>query len=957
MIGTKTRSRKILFILALIFVVLAVTLFFLLDSRKNHDQQQHLQRITKRYELAYKTIYDQHKRLAESLYSEFIGRFGVEALYKELLTADEIQKNQIRKYLSSRIMPRYKNLRDTVQLRHLQFHLTNNESFFRFHLPDRFGDNLTGIRKTVEFVNSKHIPVDGFEEGRTNNGYRFVFPITDGDNSHLGSMEISFGPEAFTSSMMKQYSVLSNFFVKETLVERFVFPEEIEKHYEKSSQLPDYYLDKNVLAEFNKVARKEQKRIIPCKSIIDEMLANVSSGSAMSIYDPSMDEVFTTIPVFNPLTGEMGAFFTIKSKLDYFQNEIQQLRIVFVLCVLLLAMILSAFFLQYSKRKVLESAMTLLQQERDMFMQGPVMTFTWMSSENWQVKQVSPNVLGILGYSADEFIAGSIEYASLIHPDDLQRVLDEVNRNSGSEVNSFIHEPYRLLNRNGESVWILDSTTLARDSEGEISHYLGYLVDISSSILMEKEILETRDRLELAIEGANLGTWDWNIRTGDVIFNERWTEILGYRQEEIKSHISFWKAAIHPEDQEKVGRILTSHFERLIPVYLTEHRLRHKSGEWIWVLDVGRVFERDTDGNPLRAVGILLDITEQKEAAQQLVEAKDAAESANHAKSVFLSNMSHELRTPLTAILGYTQIFLSDNSLTSEQQSSIKTMHRAGEHLLLLINEILDLSKMEADRMELVPTEFRLPEFFQGVVEIMKGRMAKKGISFLYEPDDTLPAAIVADALRLRQVLLNLLSNGVKFTRHGYCVLRVQSRLLDGNRVLLTIAVEDSGVGIAPDMLEKIFEPFQQAGDRLQYSEGSGLGLAISRKLVHLMGSELQVVSPVNKHPIGDEGPGSRFSFTVEAPVSVYFSESDTKKHIVDDTEYDETLVIPPQDFLEKFSRLIQIGDITGVVRTAEELMTIESGEYLQFSLKIKQMAGEFQLTELEIFLNMYNTG
>jgi PAS domain S-box-containing protein len=956
MTGVNTSNRKIQFILMVIFVFLAVILFFLLDSRESHNRQQHLQITTKKYELAYKTIYSQHKRLAESIHSGMVKRFEIVSLYEELLTADEIQKKRIRKELSSRIMERYKNLRDTVQLRHLQFHLINNESFFRFHLPDRFGDDLTGIRKTVEHVNREHVPIDGFEEGRANNGYRFVFPITAGDNSHLGSMEISFGPEAFTTAMMKQYAVLSNFFVKSTLVETIVFPEVVKKHYEKSYVFPDYYVDKNVLVELKKVCEKELKELFLCKNTAGKIYNNVNNKEAVSFYESSTDTVVTTIPVFNPFADEMGAFFAVRSKSEYFQNEARQIKIIFFLSLFVLGMILLTFYLQYSKRRVLERAMALLQQERNMFMQGPVMTFTWKCSENWPVEQVSQNVLDILGYDAEEFLTGSIVYSSIIHPDDLQQVFDEVEHNSCPEISSFIHEPYRLLNRNGESVWILDSTTLERDSTGEISHYLGYLVDISSSILMEKEILETRDRLELVIDGARLGTWDWNIKTDDVIFNERWAEITGYRMDEIKPHLSSWKKVVHPDDNDEMMRNLTDHLEGRISIYMSEHRLRHKSGKWIWVLDVGKVFERDDEGNPLRAVGIYLDITEQKKTAQQLIAARDAAEAASRAKSAFLSNMSHELRTPLNAILGYTQIFAGDSSLTSEQQSGIKTMHRAGEHLLLLINDILDLSKTEADKMELVPTEFRLPEFFQGVVEIMKGRMVKKGITFLYEPDNTLPAAIVADALRLRQVLLNLLSNGVKFTPHGYCVLRVQSRLLDGNRVLLTIAVEDSGVGIAPDMLEKIFEPFQQAGDRLQYSEGSGLGLAISRKLVHLMGSELQVVSPVNKHPIEDEGPGSQFVFTVEFPVSAYFSESDTKKHIANDAEYDETLVVPPQVFLKKFSRLIQIGDITGVVRQAEELMIRKSGEYLQFSQKIKQMAEEFQLTELEIFLNLYNT-
>ena len=388
---------------------------------------------------------------------------------------------------------------------------------------------------------------------------------------------------------------------------------------------------------------------------------------------------------------------------------------------------------------------------------------------------------------------------------------------------------------------------------------------------------------------------------------------------------------------------------------MCEHRSQHKSGKWIWVLDVGKVFERDDKGNPLRAVGIHLDITEQKESALQLKAAKDTAESANLAKSVFLSNMSHELRTPLNSILGYTQVFAGDKSLTSEQQIGINTIHQSGEHLLMLINDILDLSKIEADKMELVPTEFRLSEFIQGVVDIIKGRMAHKKIEFIYEPGNTLPVMIEADELRLRQVLLNLLSNAVKFTRHGRCVLRIQSRLLDGNRVLLTIAVEDSGVGIAPDMVEKIFEPFQQVGDRLQYSEGSGLGLAISRKLVRLMGGEIHLVSPLNVQLSDDEGPGSRFSFTVEVPVSARIPDIDSNNYCIYDNSFNETLVVPPQVVLEKFAELIRIGDMTGVVMQAEELMTLESGKYQQFAMNIKQMAGELQLTELEKFVNLYN--
>jgi len=303
-------------------------------------------------------------------------------------------------------------------------------------------------------------------------------------------------------------------------------------------------------------------------------------------------------------------------------------------------------------------------------------------------------------------------------------------------------------------------------------------------------------------------------------------------------------------------------------VYIAEHRLKHKSGKWIWVLDAGKVFERDREGNPSRAVGIHMDISKQKDVEQVLLAARKSAETANRAKSVFLSNMSHELRTPLNAILGYAQIFSGDKTLTAKQQSGVRTIQQSGEHLLMLINDILDLSKIEADKMELVENEFQLPEFLQGIVNIIEVRSRAKGIGFRYEAVGTLPGTVRGDELRLRQVLLNLLSNAVKFTFKGQCTLRVHSQVSSEGRVLLTFTVEDSGVGVQPEMQEKIFEPFQQSGERLQYSEGSGLGLAISRRLVRLMGGKLQMVSPINEVQQPGETPGSRFFFTIETAVS-----------------------------------------------------------------------------------------
>jgi signal transduction histidine kinase/CheY-like chemotaxis protein len=222
--------------------------------------------------------------------------------------------------------------------------------------------------------------------------------------------------------------------------------------------------------------------------------------------------------------------------------------------------------------------------------------------------------------------------------------------------------------------------------------------------------------------------------------------------------------------------------------------------------------------------------------------AEEAAEAANRAKSEFLANMSHELRTPLNGILGYTQIFKKDKTLTERQKNGNDIIHQCGEHLLTLINDILDLSKIEARKMELYPEEFHLPEFLNGIYEICRLRAEQKGIPLIYQTRCPLPKFIRADKKRLRQVLMNLLSNAVKFTEKGSITFKVgyQERKL-------RFQVEDTGIGIAPEQLEEIFLPFQQVGEPRRKIEGTGLGLTISRQLVQLMGGELKVKSTLGK--------------------------------------------------------------------------------------------------------------
>ena len=263
-------------------------------------------------------------------------------------------------------------------------------------------------------------------------------------------------------------------------------------------------------------------------------------------------------------------------------------------------------------------------------------------------------------------------------------------------------------------------------------------------------------------------------------------------------------------------------------------------------------------------------LQEQQNYTSTIQEAKELADNANQAKSDFLANMSHELRTPLNGILGYAQILNRSKALPEKERHGVNVIYQCGSHLLTLINDVLDLAKIEARKLELTAKSVHLSSFLEGVVEICRVRADQKGISFIYQPSINLPEGIVVDEKQLRQVLINLLGNAIKFTDKGCVTLKVDvlEAETDVSILRLKFQIIDTGVGIAPEEVNQVFTAFEQVGEENRQAEGTGLGLTISQKIVQLMGGEIQVKSEL--------GIGSTFFFELALPIATDWGQQNS---------------------------------------------------------------------------------
>jgi len=500
-----------------------------------------------------------------------------------------------------------------------------------------------------------------------------------------------------------------------------------------------------------------------------------------------------------------------------------------------------------NKDKLTDMALRIISQ-------GPAVTYVAEASGDYAPLFISSNIRSQLGYSQEEFLADPGFWVKHIHPDDKERVLNEMT--SVFKTNVHVYE-YRFKHKDGSYKWMHDESVLIRDDAGNPLEVVGFWRDVSEAKQTEEALHESEEQYRSLVTNIPGVVYrceldpDWTVR----YISEAIEDLAGYPASDFIEAARSYASIIHPDDRQRVENEVFTAVERK-QAFALEYRIIDSNGGDRWVYEKGQA-AIDADGKPLWLDGVIIDVTEKKQAEHQLVEAKEQAEEANQVKSQFLSRMTHELRTPLNSILGFAQIMdmSDDNETIRNHRNSIKTITNSGWHLLRIIDDMLNLSAIEANKVDLNIENVGIERCILDYINIMSPLAHERDVILNYSETTSEDRIVRADPFRLKQVLLNLIANGVKYNREGGSV-TINCQSTHPERI--RIEVSDTGPGIPDNDIPSLFQPFSRLHERAYSVQGAGIGLSVAKQLIELMDGTIGVESVY--------GQGS--TFWVELPAA-----------------------------------------------------------------------------------------
>lgn len=464
----------------------------------------------------------------------------------------------------------------------------------------------------------------------------------------------------------------------------------------------------------------------------------------------------------------------------------------------------------------------------------------------------SKGMRDIYGVSPEEVVADASKVLAVLHPDDLGWVRESIL--ASARTLELWRADYRVCCPGQPIRWVSGESTPQRLDDGATLWH-GYIFDITARKQREAALAEMQASFRLTMEASNTGLWRWDLQTNDVSWSDEAYSQLGYAPQSFPMTMEVFRSLMHPDDAPEA-------FSRVGPLkhvnqnFQVGFRLKNAAGGWTWLESRGKVTAYDDEQRPLIMMGTNVPIDSTIEAQRAVELARQEAEMANQAKLVFLAHLSHEIRTPLSGLIGLSQMGLQATEVAALHQT-LRQINQSSRHLLTLLNNVLDMSKIDAQKLDIASRPFSPSNVVNAVVGLFQPLADDKGLDLKVFADEVALNVYEGDDLRLRQVLQNLLSNALKFTARGRVELRVDIARRQGDTEWLKFSVSDTGIGVAGDQHDRLFKAFIQADSTISRDYGgSGLGLAISQRLVRAMGGD-------NIHIDSRPGEGATFSFVL----------------------------------------------------------------------------------------------
>jgi PAS domain S-box-containing protein len=853
----KTNEEKIT---RAILIPLGITLLFLLTIfifSVYWQKWQHLnEEVEVRLEEVNRLFHDKLAKDAMILESQI----NLLKLDKNLQNA---YRSRDREGLAQNATAFFKSINSKYQVTHFYFIDLERVCFLRVHNPQRYGDVIS--RFTLDSTVRRDVPIYGIELGKFGTfTLRIVYPWRI-NGELIGYLELGKEIEHITVTLKKTLNVELLFAISKSYLNRADWQNGLKM----MGRTGDWNQFSHVVIIDNTMPA------IPKKS--KELFELLESSSFSEHEHPVVTLKLSTsnrqyrggfIPLIDAGNREVG-YIMVLSDVTTQEIALYQLLAILIIVSVMVGGVLFGFFYVFIGRiesRLVKAHNDLLQNEARIQKQNKFLQNIWDSlSHPFYVVEVEDYTIKIANDAAG--------FGKLTKNSTCYKLTHGINQPCDSNEHPC---PIQKIQKTRKSALV---EHLHYDKHGNVKDYeihshpifdeAGNLKQIAEYAI---DITERKEAVEKALREREVQYYGiFNAATDAFIIFDSTGKI---REANPQAH----KMYGYSEFKKLTGKDIV--YSDNYPLF-EKFRFEIKTAgnfrtEFVAVRKDGTLFNVDVRGTTFDYKGkphllaIVRDITERKQAEIELAQAKKAAEAANRAKSEFLANMSHELRTPLNGILGFTQILRRDKTLTTQQLNAIHTIHKSGEHLLLLLSDILDLTKFEAGKMELHPRDFQFPSFLKSIADIIQNRAQYKDIDFKAQYSSELPIAVNADETRLRQVLINLLGNAVKFTDTGKVIFQVSRH---DNKI--HFQVEDTGCGIAPANLENIFQAFQQVSEQNYQCEGMGLGLHISKRLIEMMGGTLSVTSQLGK--------GSIFWFDLTLPLVGKWQKIDNtpKQHII----------------------------------------------------------------------------